>query len=515
MSPVYGSVAKKPSSAPGPADVAGDVGRAQEHVLDPAHHLVGLGQRGADRHVVVEDERAFVHVGHEAGLKRVDLDGIFSNRDRQSVKEDPARHDRQQRQQHDRLREPEADLQGPLVDVRQPVIDRARRRHRATAQEAGGQDRDDRQADDHRDHQRDGQRDAQRLEELADHPADERQRHEDQDRRQGRADDRAADLAAGPVHGQVAGLPLGQMPRDVLDHDHGIIDDQADGHGQAAQRHQVERVSGQVEEDEADDEAQRDRERGDQGRSQALEEHQEDGNAHQTADDDGVADVGDRRADQQPLVVDRMDLDAWRGTPGRVGQHVLQRARDRQRVASQAAEDGQGDGVLAVGPDRHRPVLVPDRHPAEVAQPDRLAVLLGDDPVLQVERIACQRVGQHLVLQRPAIEAPDGLEPVLLVQSVGHVGDREVGRHEGLRVDLDQDLADVAPLHGDVGDVRDAADPGPQVVVGVVVQRRRIAPAGDDERDDREDRRGLPLGDRGGPGREAGRRPRPSGRGRR
>ena len=93
---------------------------------------------------------------------------------------------------------------------------------------------------------------------------------------------------------------------------------------------------------------------------------------------------------------------------------------------------------------------------------------------------------------------------MLLAQPVGHVGDREVGRHQGLRVDLDQDLADVAPLDGDVGDVRDAADPGPQVVVGVVVQRRRIAAAGDDERDDREDRGGLPLGDRGRAGRELG-----------
>ena len=100
--------------------------------------------------------------------------------------------------------------------------------------------------------------------------------HEDEDRRQGRADDRAADLAAGPVHGRVAGLPLGQVPRDVLDDDHGVIDDQADGHRQAAQRHQVERVAGQVEEDEADDQAQRDRERGDQRRAEALEEHQQD-----------------------------------------------------------------------------------------------------------------------------------------------------------------------------------------------------------------------------------------------
>ncbi len=59
-----------------------------EHVLDPAHHLVGLRQRGADRHVVVEHERALVHVGHEAGLDRVDLDGMIPKRDLQSKKED-------------------------------------------------------------------------------------------------------------------------------------------------------------------------------------------------------------------------------------------------------------------------------------------------------------------------------------------------------------------------------------------------------------------------------------------
>ena len=72
------------------------------------------------------------------------------------------------------------------------------------------------------------------------------------------------------------GLPLGQVPRDVLDHHDGVVDDQPDGHRQAPQRHQVQRVAGQVQEDEADDEAQGDRQRGDQGRPQALEEQEQD-----------------------------------------------------------------------------------------------------------------------------------------------------------------------------------------------------------------------------------------------
>ena len=336
------------------------------------------------------------------------------------------------------------------------------------------------------------------MKELADDPADERQRYEDQDRRQRRADDGAADLAAGAVDRPIAGLAARQVARDVLDHDDGVVNDQADRDREPAQRHQVERVAGQVEEDEGDDERERDRQGGDQGGPEAFEEQQEDADAHEAADDDGVAHVGDRRLDEQPLIVDGMNRNSGRSALGGVGQHALQGTRDGQRIASQPAEYRQGDGVLAVGPDRHRPVLVSDRHAAEVAQADRLAVFLDDDPVFEVERVDRQRVGQHLILQRAAVEPADGLEPVFLGEPVGDVGDREVGRHQGLRVDLDQDFANVAPLNRDVRDVRDATDPGPQIVIGVVMERRRVAPAGNDERDDRKNRRGLPLGDRGG-----------------
>ena len=114
-----------------------------------------------------------------------------------------------------------------------------------------------------------------------------------------------------------------------------------------------------------------------------------------------------------------------------------------------------------------------------------------------------ERVRQHLVLEHLAIEPADGLEPVLLAQAVGDVGDGEPGGHQRLGFDLDQDLADITPLHRDVRNVGNAADPRPQVVIGVVVKGSRIAAAGDDERDDREDRRRLPLGDgRGRAGRQ-------------
>ena len=50
----------------GAADVAGHVGRLLQHRLDPPQHLVGLGERGAHGHPVIEHKGPFVHVGHEA-----------------------------------------------------------------------------------------------------------------------------------------------------------------------------------------------------------------------------------------------------------------------------------------------------------------------------------------------------------------------------------------------------------------------------------------------------------------
>ena len=302
----------------------------------------------------------------------------------------------------------------------------------------------------------DGQRNAQRLEELADDAADERQRQEHQDR--GQVEPMTAPLisllarstAASPVWPSARCRVMFSITTTVSS----MISPMATARPPSDIRFSVSpvrcrktklmiRLKGM------DSAAM-------SGRSQALEEHEQDEHAEHAADDDGVADVGDGRLDQQPLIVDRPDGHAGRGRLRGVGEHDVQLARDLQRVAPQAAKDGERHGVLAVGADRHRPVLVRDGHPAQVAQPDRLAVLAGDDPVFQLQRIGGLRVGQHLILEHLAIEPADGLEPVFLAQAVGDVGDREPGGHEGLRVHLDEDLANIAPLHRDVRDVGNA-----------------------------------------------------------
>ena len=120
---------------------------------------------------------------------------------------------------------------------------------------AGGQHRDDCQADHHRDQQRHGRARATATGRTGPRPRAETPWQEHQDRGQGRTDDRSTDLLAGAVHGRVACLTLRQVPRDVLDDHHGVVDDQPDGHCQFPQRHQFEGVAGKMEADKADDQA--------------------------------------------------------------------------------------------------------------------------------------------------------------------------------------------------------------------------------------------------------------------
>ena len=147
---------------------------------------------------------------------------------------------------------------------------------------------------------------------------------------------------------------------------------------------------------------------------------------------------------------------------------------------------------------------------------DRLAVLLGDDAVFQVQRDrrpACWRAPGTAAVPRSI--RPTAFRRCSLPSRSATSAIDKPGGHQPLGLDFDDDLADVAALDRDVGHVGDAADARPQIVVGVVVQRRRVAPAGDHERNDRKDRGRLPLDDRAGARREAATRRRPSARARR
>ena len=137
------------------------------------------------------------------------------------------------------------------------------------------------------------------------HARQQAERREHDDRRQRRADDRRDQLAR-PRRSTLAAA-FSRAPVDVLHHDHRIVDDEADGDGQAAHRHQVDRPAEQPHEDERRDHGERQRDGGDQRQPPVAQEDQQDDDGEQAADQDGVADVGDRGRDELGEVVDLRD----------------------------------------------------------------------------------------------------------------------------------------------------------------------------------------------------------------
>ena len=91
---------------------------------------------------------------------------------------------------------------------------------------------------------------------------------------------------------------------NVLDHHHRIVDDQADGDGEAAHRHQVDGAAEEPHEDEGRDHGERQRDRGDQRQPPVAQEDEQHDDREQAADQDRVAHAGDRVADELGEVVD-------------------------------------------------------------------------------------------------------------------------------------------------------------------------------------------------------------------
>ena len=172
-----------------------DGGVALEQPVDLPGQAIGLGERGADGRVEVEDERAFVHLGDEAA------------RDTRGAERAEGHHQPTAEDDAAAVRERAAQQRHIAPDERLAP----RRRHRRQQQRR--QHRDHRERDDQREHHGRGQRQRQRGEEGADHAAEKGERREHHHRRQRRRDHRARQLA-GAGRSRLAGRGADERARD-------------------------------------------------------------------------------------------------------------------------------------------------------------------------------------------------------------------------------------------------------------------------------------------------------------
>ena len=226
---------------------------------------------------------------------------------------------------------------------------------RGVRQQQRAQHRRDREGDDERRDQRDDVGKAQRPQQAALDAAQQEQRHEDDGHDHGGEHDRRADLGAGVVDHRQRVPPLSrrqrrvlaQAPHDVLDVDDRVVDQLADGNGQSAQAHGVEREAEPVHGDGGGNQRERQRDERDGGGAHVHQEHHHHEDDEAGAFEQRLEQVVERLLDEvgaakqvllnlHPLGQGLLDLvergvDAF-GQLERVGARLLLDADDHRRA---------------------------------------------------------------------------------------------------------------------------------------------------------------------------------------
>jgi hypothetical protein len=101
-----------------------------------------------------------------------------------------------------------------------------------------------------------------------------------------------------------------EPPEDVLHVDDGVIDELADRHGEAPERHRVDPDPEPFQDEDGRDEGERDRGEADERRADVPEEQEQDNRHHDAALDEGGLDVADGALDEVGLAEGR-GVDAY------------------------------------------------------------------------------------------------------------------------------------------------------------------------------------------------------------
>ena len=261
---------EKPQLGSGAPRVRGDLRRIGDNALDEPYLAIGLDECTAFRGQVIEDEPTLVGRWEESGpdaREQTECQDQQQNADRHRNRR-AADHHAQQTFVH-------------LLECAVPFAGRPMMRSGPACHER--HDADGQREGDENGHRK-GER--ERLEELSRHAGEQAERDKHDHRRQRGADERFGDLRHRAQHGLAA---FTRSSMDVLHDHHRIVDDEADGDGKPAERHQVDRSAEEPHERECGDDGHRQRHGRNEGEPPIAQEHEEDRDREQASNQNGVS----------------------------------------------------------------------------------------------------------------------------------------------------------------------------------------------------------------------------------
>ena len=261
-------------------------------------------------------------------------------------------------------------------------------------------------------------------------------RNEDRDQRQRERDDGEADFAGafeGGLHGRIAVL---QMADDVLDHDDGVVDDEAGADGEGHQRQVVEAEAHEPHDAERGDERNGQGDAGDDGGAEGAQEQKHDEHDEADAQDECELHVVHRSLDGAGAVAHHIELDAGLNGALDARQLILDAVDGLDDVGAGLALHVDDDGGLALVPAADARVLEAVGNGRHVLEAHGRVVAIGDDDVLVGLRAVDLVVGGNGERLLVAIERALGSGDVGACDGLAEVGHAEAVAREPRDVGL-------------------------------------------------------------------------------
>lgn len=252
-----------------------------------------------------------------------------------------------------------------------------------------------------------------------------------------------------------------EATEDIFDIDDGVIDDHADGHGEAAESHGVEGNAEGIEDEHGAEEGEGDGDERDKSEAEIEEKEDEDEGDEGGADEEGMIDIGEGGFDERGWSMEAIkDLDVFSGENGlEIGEGVFEGVGNGESIGTVLADHGDEHAGVAHDESGPESGFGGELNSGEVAEANDGRAIADDD-------FAKFFWGKELTVCLDDDSLIGGIDKARAADSAGgaggfeHIGEGEVKGGEFGGLDGDLEFFDFAAEHIDMGDAGDGEEAG-------------------------------------------------------
>ena len=290
------------------------------------------------------------------------------------------------------------------------------------------------------------------MKQTADDAAHEQHRNEHGGEGDGHGQDGEADLARALNGGLEGRFALFDVTHDVLEHDDGVVNDEADGKRQRHQRQIIEAVAEIRHAGKGPDHGDGQRQRRNEGGRHSAQEHENDADHQDCGDQQRQLDVVHRGADGIASIVNGLEFYRRRKLREKVWENFLDPVDDLNRVGAGLTLNREHDGALAPVPTRGADVLdaVDDR--GDVLKAHRRAVAIRHHLTREIRGVTQLAVGADNGGAGRSVQGSGRHIDVRGIDRAGKLIDADLARRKRRRVDLDAHRVFLRTVNTDLRD---------------------------------------------------------------